>query len=484
VTSWRYLTMHAARDLADRGELDLDAIDRAIRSAISGENPALGSYTQCLSAGAKPQAVPGSTAHALAGFGVAIKANIAGTGWRTDCGSRILKEYSAPYDATVVARLRRAGARFLGVTAMDEFGMGSSCEYSAWGEVHNPWHPDRTPGGSSGGSAAAVAAGLAWYALGSDTGGSVRLPAHCCGIVGLKPTWGRVSRYGLTAFASSLDTIGVLARDVKDAAQVYSAIAGPDPLDATSLPVSPGDPVAALTGLPRRRRIGVPRDFVRAAATPAVIEDLERVLAGLSADGAEIVSVDLPGLEAALATYTVISCAEAASNLARFDGTFYGARQPGSHYAAMVAETRSVGFGPEVKRRILLGTHVLADGYREQFYLRACRARQGLVTGMTALFRDIDALALPTAPTAAFALGSRLADPIAMYGSDVFTVPASLAGLPALTVPTGLDTDGLPLSVQLVGPACGEDYLLQLGAAVEERIRFRELKEAPWQRPL
>lgn len=435
----------------------------------------------------------------LEGLGYALKANIACTAGPTDCASRILAGYRSPYDATVVARLHAAGARLLGKTNMDEFGMGSSTEHSAHGPTRNPWRLDRVPGGSSGGSAAAVAADLAFFALGSDTGGSVRLPAHCCGVVGLKPTYGRVSRYGLVAFASSLDVIGTLTKDVRDAALVYAVIAGHDPRDATSCDVPVGDPRGALDQPARGLRVGVPWRLLEAGVAPEVEADLRSVIADLRAAGVTVLDIELPAAELAVAAYYILCTAEASSNLARYDGVRYGARATAMRQAgtaahgaaaavpaqaktwqAMVEATRGNGFGREVKRRILLGTFVLSEGYYEAYYLRALGARARLAADFQRAFAGCDAIALPTAPTTAFPLGAKLRDPLQMYLNDAFTVPASLAGLPAITVPTGVDSEGLPLSVQLVAPALAEERLFTLAAAVERTRDFRMLKEATW----
>ena len=448
----------SAADLAAWPPPDAAAADRAL-NALARRSPA----------------AEAAAAGPLVGFAAGLKANICHRGWITDCGSSLLAGWQAPYHATATSRLLAAGARLIASTNMDEFGMGSSCEHSAWGPAHNPWDLGRTPGGSSGGAAAAVAAGLLWYALGSDTGGSVRLPAHCCGVVGLKPTWGGVSRFGLVAFASSLDTVGVLARSVADAGLVHDIIAGPDPRDATTRARAP-----EVAADPRPLRVGVPRDLVDRHATPAVREELARALAMLQDAGARVtdLSLDLPADP--VAVYAVLAAAEAASNLARYDGSLYGRVVPAETYQEQAKATRGTGFGVEVKRRILLGTQVLAADRRIQAYERADRARWGVAVACAARFREVDLLALPTAAESAFALGSRLDDPVAMHRSDVFTTFASLAGLPAVSLPTGCGPDGLPLGLQLVGPAWSEPRLLAAGALVEARAAFRQRKEAPW----
>ena len=487
--SLRALTLGQAQAAAANGALDLAAVEQAMGQARRRENPELGAFTWLNDADeaqeATAVAVPSSQdpAGPLAGFSAAIKANICGRNWRNDCGSRLLADYISPYDATAVARLRAVGARFPGTTAMDEFGMGSSCEYGAWGPARNPWRSDRTAGGSSGGSAAAVAAGLAWYGLGTDTGGSVRYPAHCCGLVGFKPTYGRISRHGLIAFASSLDTIGVLARDVADAALVAGIIAGPDPHDATCLTIDPPDWSAALQRSAQGLRVGVPWALIKSSAGEPVQTDLTRSVTMLQDSGLVCSEVALDLAADAVAVYTVIACAEASSNLARYDGSVFGCRQSAATYQGTVRASRRL-LGPEVKRRILLGTHVLSRGYRDRFYLRARRRRRELREAFDRIFAQVDVIALPTAAEAAFPLGSRLNDPVAMYRTDLFTVPASLAGLPAITVPTALDPEGLPLSLQLIGRAGDEATILSVAAALERACTFRSMKEAPWQRPL
>ncbi len=479
----------AARGLR-RGDFGAAELTAAVRAEIARRDPRLNAY--CWSSppdgaepgGAAPAGPPPPYRRApLWGLPGALKANLCRRGEPTDCGSRILAGWRPPYDATVVERLVAGGAVLLGKTNMDEFGMGSSTEFSAHGPTRNPWDGSRVPGGSSGGAAAAVAAGLACWALGSDTGGSVRQPAHCCGVVGLKPTYGRISRRGLVAFASSLDQVGVLARDVEGAAAAYQAVAGHDPLDATSLDRPLGDPLGAAARGPLGLRVGVPRralaEDLGEGLQPAVAADLEQTLAALAAAGVEVVEVELPSLRHAVAAYQVLSAAEAGSNLARYDGLLCGRRAAGAAAgaAATVRRSRGAGLGPEVRRRVLLGAFVLSAGYHDEYYGRARRARAAVAGDLDRALRCCDAVALPTAPTAAFPLGERLADPLRMYLADLLTVPASLAGLPAISVPTALDPDGLPLSVQLVGPALGEEVLLTLAAAVEAARGFRSATE-------
>ena len=463
----RTVTMDRARRLRREDPAafaDLEEAHRRSSRARSGEP---GAITHWLEAGSGTGWGNGGP---LAGFDAGLKANIAARGAPTHCGSLFLAEYRSCYDATVVRRLREAGARWTAVTAMDEFGMGSSSEFTEIGRPVNPHDPTRTAGGSSGGSAAAVAAGDLYFALGSDTGGSVRQPAHCCGVVGLKPTWGRVSRYGLVAFASSLDTIGVLCRGVRDAWDVLAAMAGPDPLDATS----GNQPTLESGGLePASWRgvvCGVPRDLEALGVSAGVREHQLENEARLRDLGAVLEPLPLTAWRDALAAYTVLNAAEAASNLQRFDGSLYGRRGAARDHRESLVAGRAAGFGPEVQRRVLLGCHVLSAGFQERYYLRARAARQALEGDFRDLFGRVDILAVPTAPSAAFPLGSLVADPVAMRGSDLFTVPASLSGVPALSLPTKKPAGGLPLSLQLIVPWWRERRLCALALALEQDL--------------
>ena len=407
-------------------------------------------------------------ARPLAGLPVALKDNIATRGHATTAGSRILEGFIPPYDAHVVERLDEAGAVLIGKTTLDEFAMGSSTEHSAFGPARNPWSLDHTPGGSSGGSAAAVAAGFVPLALGSDTGGSIRQPAALCGVTGLKPTYGRVSRHGLFAFASSLDQIGPFARRVRDAAAVAAVISGPDPRDSTSAPVPP---IAWTpeTPMPRGVRIGVPRAELRAGVDDDVAAAFEAALEVLRAAGAAISDVALPSSDAAIAAYYLIATAEASSNLARYDGVRYGARVEATELDAMYTRTRTAGFGEEVTRRILLGTYALSAGYYEAYYLKALKVREVIRRAFARAFASVDLIAIPTSPTPAFRLGERVGDPVAMYRADVFTVGASLAGLPAISVPCGFSRGEprLPLGLQLIGRPWDEAGVLSAAEAFE-----------------
>ena len=425
-----------------------------------------------LARAARLDAVPSGARTAMPLFGVpiAIKDNINTRGLATTASSRILETFVPPYDATVVTRLEAAGAIVLGKTNCDEFAMGSSTENSAFGPSRNPWAIDRTPGGSSGGSAVAVAAGLAPIALGSDTGGSIRQPAALCGVVGLKPTYGRVSRYGLLAFASSLDQIGPITRSAADAALLLGAIAGADPNDSTSADETVPDFNAALTGDIRGCRIGVPRALLDEGVDAPVTSAIERALEILRERGATLVPIELPHARHAIPVYYLVATAEASSNLARYDGVRYGFRATIEERAGLRTlynTTRDRGFGAEVKRRIMLGTYVLSAGYYDAFYLKAQRVRTLIRRDYERAFELVDAVAMPTSPTAAFQLGERVDDPLQMYLADVFTVSANLAGLPAVSIPCGFTTTCLPVSLQLTGRMFDEATLLRLADAYE-----------------
>ena len=410
----------------------------------------------------------------LAGLPVALKDNLVIGGEPTSCGSRLLEHWRGSYDAHVVTRLLAAGAVPVATTHMDEFGMGGSTEHCAWGPVRNPWDPTRVPGGSSGGSAAVVAAGAVPVALGSDTGGSIRQPAAFTGIVGMKPTYGRVSRRGLVAFASSLDQVGPLARTVDDAALMLEVLSGPDAGDATSLRL-PVPPWADAPPVPTERlRIGVPEQALAEGVDPAIRASLEAALDALAAEGAQIRPVRLPSLDLALACYYILAPAEASANLARFDGIRYGKRVETDTLEDTLRRTRATGFGAEVRRRILVGTYVLSSGYIDAYYRRAEQLRARLRRELVAVLHDLDVLVTPTAPTTAYPLGSRT-EPLAMYLGDAFTVPASLAGLPAISVPCGL-AEGLPIGLQAMAAPGREDLCFAVARAVE---RLRPIRRLP-----
>ncbi|MDE0171215.1 MAG: Asp-tRNA(Asn)/Glu-tRNA(Gln) amidotransferase subunit GatA [bacterium] len=409
----------------------------------------------------------------LHGIPIALKDNMATRGMETTAGSKILSGYHPPYDATAVRRLRDSGALITGKANLDEFAMGSSTENSAYGPTRNPWNTDRVPGGSSGGSAAAVAARMAFGALGSDTGGSIRQPASLCGIVGAKPTYGAVSRYGLIAFASSLDQIGPLTHTVEDAALLLDAVSGHDPLDATSYP---GEVPRAGERLGRGLdgvRVGVVSEMGGAdAVEPDVEASFAAMVAAMEGAGARIVEVSLPSTMEALSAYYLIAPAECSANLARFDGVRYGLRVNGATTEEMMSRTRAEGFGPEVTRRVLLGTFALSAGYHEAFYGQAQKVRTLVRRDFARAYERCDVLVSPTSPTTAFRLGDRTEDPMSMYVSDVFTIPSNLSGDPAISVPIGLDRRGLPIGFQVMAPALGEAIMFQVAEAVETLAGF------------
>jgi aspartyl-tRNA(Asn)/glutamyl-tRNA(Gln) amidotransferase subunit A len=399
---------------------------------------------------------------------VAVKDNICTKGMRTSCGSQILHNYKAQYDATAIRRLNDAGAIIVGKTNMDEFAMGSSNESSAFGAARNPWDVTRVPGGSSGGSAVAVASGVVRAALGSETGGSVRQPASLCGVVGFKPTYGRISRYGLVAFASSLDNIGIFGQTSRDVADVLGVIAGRDPLDATSADVPVPDYSAGLSGSIEGKRIGVPRALLGEGLEDDVRVRVTEAIDSFQSLGAAIVDVELPHAKYGIAVYYIIATAEASSNLARYDGVRYGFRaEEADELRKMYFKTREEGFGAEVKRRIMLGTYVLSSGYYDAYYSKAQKVRALVKHDYEVAFRSCDAILTPTSPTVAFKLGERSDDPIAMYLSDIYTVSANLSGVPAISVPCGLSSDGLPIGLQLVGNFWSEGDLLNMAHTYE-----------------
>ena len=411
----------------------------------------------------------GEPPRALEGVPVAIKDNMCLVGARCTCASKMLAGWRPPYDATAVAKILAAGAVPVGKTNMDEFAMGSSTENSAFGPTRNPWDLARAPGGSSGGSAAAVAAGEAPLALGSDTGGSIRQPASFCGVVGFKPTYGRVSRYGLVAFASSLDQIGPIARDVADAAMLASAIFGHDEMDSTSSTRQPVDLLRVVdTAEAKGLRAGVPREYFGEGLAPGVEKAVREAIAALEGAGASIVEVSLPHTEYAVATYYVIATAEASSNLARYDGVHYGHRTSRAEgLVPLYSRSREEGFGAEVKRRVMLGTYALSAGYYDAYYMRALRVRALLRRDFEEAFGKVDVIVCPTSPTVAFRIGERVDDPLAMYLSDVYTISANLAALPAVSVPCGAGEDGLPVGLQIIAPAFEEERLFRAARAYE-----------------
>jgi aspartyl-tRNA(Asn)/glutamyl-tRNA(Gln) amidotransferase subunit A len=470
------LTYTDARKLMESGELSSRELIESVLGRIAEVDGSVRAYLALADADAALAAAGriddararGETLGPLAGHPVAVKDNIATRGVPTTAGSRALDGYVPPFDATAVERLRIAGAVLIGKTNLDEFAMGSSCENSAFGTTRNPWDLERVPGGSSGGSAAAVAAGESSLALGSDTGGSVRQPAGFCGVVGLKPSYGRVSRYGLVAFASSLDQIGAMARDVDGAAALLSAIAGADPRDSTTAPLDVPDYTTTGAADLRGVRLGVPTEYF-SDGLDAEVERLVRgaidVMAGL---GAQIVEISLPTTPYGIAAYYLVADAEASSNLARYDGVKYGFRSPGaSDLRSMYSRTRGGAFGAEVKRRIMLGTYVLSAGYYDRYYRKAQQVRALIARDLRRVFDAVDAIVTPTSPTTAFRIGERIDDPLSMYLSDVYTVPASLAGVPAVSLPCGTSSAGLPVGVQMVADSFQEAELLRMARAYE-----------------
>jgi aspartyl-tRNA(Asn)/glutamyl-tRNA(Gln) amidotransferase subunit A len=417
-------------------------------------------------------AAKGGTLPPLAGVPVAIKDVMVTKGLRTTAGSKILEHFIPPYDCTAVARLEGAGAIVLGKTNCDEFAMGSSNENSAYGPVRNPRDKSRVPGGSSGGSAAAVAAGTALAALGSDTGGSIRQPASFCGVVGLMPTYGRVSRYGLIAFASSLDHIGPLTRTVQDAAIILRTIAGRDPLDSTSANVPVPDYVEEMSKPVKGLRLGIPKEYFGEGLDGETRSAVEGAIEQLRAAGCEIVPISLPHTPYAIPTYYVIATAEASANLARFDGVRYGYRSAHAHtLSEMYRKSRDEGFGAEVKRRIMLGTYALSSGYYDAYYLKAQRVRTLLTRDFEQAFQKVDAIVTPTTPTPAFKLGEKADDPLAMYLADIYTVTADLAGIPGISVPCGQTKSGLPIGLQVLGKHFDESTVLRVAGAVSLKSR-------------
>ena len=473
-------TMRAIRDAVRRGETSARAVTEAALARIAAVDGALNAMNTVTAELALAQADavdrhPERAALPLAGVPVAIKDNLCTAGVRTTASSRMLADFVPPYNATAVSRLQAAGAIVVGKTNCDEFAMGSSNENSAFGPVRNPWDQTRIPGGSSGGSAVAVAAGMAPLSLGSDTGGSIRQPAALCGVVGLKPTYGRVSRYGLLAFASSLDQVGPFTTTVADAALALQVLAGGDPHDATSATVPVPDYEATLSRGLAGVRIGVPRRLVTTGVEPSVAAAFESALDVMRQAGATVVDIDLPHAQAAIPVYYLVATAEASSNLARYDGVRYGFRAtspsgaPADDLRAMYGRTREEGFGPEVQRRIMLGTYVLSAGYYDAFYRKAQQVRTLIRRDYDAAFATVDVVAMPTSPTAAFRLGERVEDPLQMYLADIFTVSANLAGVPAISIPCGMTPDGLPIGLQLTARPFDEAGLLAAAAGYEQR---------------
>lgn len=472
-----YLTISEASDLLHRRQMSSVELTQASLRRIAELDGTLGAFLLRTADFALAQAreadrrIAQGDAGPLTGVPMGLKDILSTAGVPTTCGSRILEGYVPQYNATVVDRLFASGAVMVGKTNMDEFAMGSSNENSAFFSARNPWDTSRVPGGSSGGSAAAVAAGEVVYALGTDTGGSVRQPAALTGTVGLKPTYGRVSRYGLVAFGSSLDQVGVIARSVGDAALVLGEIAGCDPRDSTSIDAPVPDFTSHLGAGIAGMRLGIPREYFAEGMSTGVASAMDRAVRTFRDLGATIEDVSLPMTEHGLSTYYIISPAEAMANLARYDGVRYGLSVRGSDVFEMFSNTREAGFGAEVKRRILLGTYVLSAGYYDAYYLKAQKVRTLVRQDFDRAFSTVDALIAPTTPTTAFRLGEKTSDPLQMYLNDVYTVPASIAGIPAISIPAGFEHD-LPIGLQILGPPLGEDRIVQIAHAFESATEF------------
>ena len=469
-----YLTITEAQDLLREGQLSSVDLTQAVLDRILALDNQIKAFLTLAPELALEQAEDADRRrsvgedHGLLGIPLAIKDIICVEGLPNTCGSRILENYVPPFSATAIEKLRAAGAVILGKTNLDEFAMGSSTENSAFFPTRNPWDLSRVPGGSSGGSAAAVAAGLAFGALGSDTGGSVRQPAALCGVAGLKPTYGRVSRWGLVAFASSLDQIGVFARSVAGLATLTTAMAGYDRRDSTSVDIPVPDYAASLTGDISGLRIGIPREYFVEGMQPEVEAAVREAIATLVDLGAETVDVSLPHTDYGLPVYYLIAPAEASANLARYDGLKYGLSIEGEDLLDSYRQTRGQGFGPEVKRRIMLGTYALSAGYYDAYYLKAGKVRTLIRQDFDQALAQCDVLVAPTAPTTAFKIGEKTKDPLQMYLQDVFTLALSLAGLPGLSVPCGFDAEGLPIGLQIMGGAFDEATVLRVGHAYEQ----------------
>ena len=467
------MTIAEARDGLARREFSALELTRACLEQIKLVDPKINAFiTVCArealeQAAAADRRLAAGDAPALCGIPLAIKDIYATRGVRTTCASKMLENFVPPFDATVIARLREAGAVFIGKANMDEFAMGSSTENSAFGVTRNPHNVERVPGGSSGGSAAAVAADECLGALGTDTVGSIRLPAAFCGVAGIKPTYSRVSRYGVIAYASSLDQVGPFAKTVRDAAILLRTLAGHDPHDSTCSARPVPDYESALTGDVRGMRIGVPKEYFVAGMEPQVETAIRDALASYERLGAKLVEISLPHTEYAIAAYYIVATAEASANLARYDGIRYGLRVDADNTGELYNRTRAAGFGAEVKRRIMLGTFVLSAGYYDAYYLKGQKVRTLIRGDFDRAFERCDVIATPVAPTTAFKIGEKMADPLQMYLSDIFTISVNLAGLPGLSIPCGFDRDGLPIGLQLIGEPFAEETILRAGDAFE-----------------
>lgn len=470
---------HELHDLLVRKEIKAAEITDNYLKCIEKAQPAINAYTTVLAEKAKEQAVAvdekiaqGEKIGFLAGIPGAIKDNICTLGIKTTCSSKILADFVPPYDASVVKKLKDASAVFLGKTNLDEFAMGGSTETSAFGTTHNPWNTNYVPGGSSGGSAAAVAAGMAAWSLGSDTGGSIRQPASYCGVVGLKPTYGRVSRYGLIAYASSLDQIGPLTRDVEDSAHLLNIIAGHDAMDSTCASEAVPDYTKSLVEDVKGLKIGLPAEYFVDGMDEDVKAAIDKAVSDYRSLGAEIVDISLPHTKYAIASYYLIACAEAATNLSRYDGVSYGARVEGDDIISMMTNTRTQKFGAEVKRRIMIGNYALSEGYYDAYYLKALKVRRLIKEDYDKAFEKVDVILAPVAPTPAYEIGSIISDPLQMYLQDICTVPLNLAGLPAISLRCGTSKGGLPIGMQLIGKAFDEPTIIKAAYTYEQGKDF------------
>jgi aspartyl-tRNA(Asn)/glutamyl-tRNA(Gln) amidotransferase subunit A len=477
------LTIHELGARLKRREVSSVELTEAVFARIAATDERIHSYVTLCRESALEQArraderlKTGGNGSSLLGVPIALKDIFLTKGIRTTCCSKILGNFIPPYDGTAVAKLKSAGAVLVGKTNMDEFAMGSSTENSAFSVTHNPWNLDRVPGGSSGGSASAVAADQCIGALGTDTGGSIRQPAACCGIVGLKPTYGRVSRFGVIAFASSLDQVGPMAKDTADCALLLEAIAGHDPADSTSVPADVPQYAKALDGNIKGMQVGLPKEYFISGMQPEIEKAVKDAVKTLEQNGAEIVEVSLPHTEYAVAVYYIIATAEASSNLARYDGMKYGYRAPAKDLTETYLKTRQEGFGAEVKRRIMLGTYALSAGYYDAYYLKAQRVRALIKKDFDDAFKKCDVIVTPTAPTTAFKIGEKTADPLQMYLSDIFTISVNLAGLPGMSLPCGFDNDGMPIGLQIIGKHFDEAMMLRVAHGYESATEWHKKK--------
>jgi aspartyl-tRNA(Asn)/glutamyl-tRNA(Gln) amidotransferase subunit A len=477
------LTLHQASNKLRRREISSCALTEAVFARIAATDDKVHAYLTLARAGAMEQArhaderlKDDQAPSTLLGIPIAVKDNFLTLGLRTTCASKILGDFIPPYDATTVGKLREAGAVIVGKTNLDEFAMGSSAENSAYFPTRNPWNLERIPGGSSGGSAAAVAADQCIAAVGTDTGGSIRQPAACCGVVGLKPTYGRVSRYGIIAFASSMDQVGPLTKDVRDAALLLEAIAGHDPADSTSANLAVPQYLEALDGNVKDLRIGVPKEYFVSGMQSEVEQAVRNAIRELEKNGAAIEEISLPHTEYAIAVYYIVATAEASSNLARYDGMRFGHRADAKDLTETYMISRDEGFGAEVKRRIMLGTYVLSAGYYDAYYLKAQRVRTLIKKDFTEAFKRCDVVVTPTAPTSAFKIGEKTQDPLQMYLSDIYTISINLAGLPAISLPCGFDGDGMPIGLQIIGNHFDEATILRTAHAYEQATEWHKKK--------